>query len=438
MTIALAGCGSSSNETTNAGTAKKSTAPAAPTDEYKKFQSSYADVDQQNTRDAGSGLKAANVAKLEEVWSRPVEGTGEGEGFLASPIVTDDIVFVQDLDSNVAALNLRDGKPYWEKRYDVPAAPPGGLTVSRGFQMVVGATPTEAFGIDERSGKEVWSTPLADAGSGTRVGMTPGYYNGLAYLATQPVGQANAGGVLWGLDIRSGARRLRFEPSKKGAGLGRGLTGVPAFDFKGSVFMGSGNPGSSSVFKFDESNGKLEWNRPLAPAGAPSGTWDPVIVLRGGKKEVIVASRSGKVVAMDRRAGSTLWQHLSGSEVVGPIAANSGTVFVPTGDGGHGELQALSVESGTLRWKQSFPVSLAGPVLLTNDVIFATSADGRVYAFDAKSGKKLWSDKASSSAEGGLAIGGQTLLVRVGTPGSEPGPELIAYRLAGSGAGGRP
>ena len=74
--------------------------------------------------------------------------------------------------------------------------------------------------------------------------------------------------------------------------------------------------------------------------------------------------------------------------------------------------------------------------IASNDVVFATAADGRVYAFDAKSGKKLWSDKASSSAEGGLAIGGQTLLVRVGTPGSEPGPELIAYRLGGHSPGG--
>lgn len=426
LTIGLAGCGSSSSGTDTTEPTSKSSAPAAPADEYTRFQSPYADVDQQNTRDAGSGLKAGNVAGLEEVWSRPIEGTGEGEGFLASPIVTDNIVFVQDLDSNVAALDLRDGRLYWEKRYDVPAVPPGGLTVSRGFQMVVGATPTEAFGIDERSGREVWSAPLAEPD--TRVGTTPGYYNGLAYLATRPVGQTSAGGVLWGLDTRSGAKRLRFEPGKKGAGLGRGLTGVPAFDFKGSVFMGSGDPGPSSVFKFDEADGRFEWNRRLAPAGAPSGAWDPVVVLRGGRKVAIVASRSGKVVALDRHLGHTLWQHVSGSEAVGPIAAGGGTVFVPTGDGRHGELQALSVASGALKWKQSLPVPLAGPVLLTNDVVFATSADGRVYAFDARSGRKLWSDKAAASAEGGLAIGGRTLLVRVGTPGSEPGPELIAYR----------
>jgi alcohol dehydrogenase (cytochrome c) len=433
LTIALAGCGSSSDGTTKTEIAKKSTAPDAPPDEYARFQSPYADVDQQNTRDARSGLKATNVAGLEEVWSRPIEGTGEGEGFVASPIVSDDIVFVQDLDSNVAALDLRNGNSYWEKRYDVPALPPGGLTVTRGFQIVVGATPTEAFGLDERSGRVVWSTPLAEAG--TKVGMTPAYYNGLAYLATRPVGQTDASGVLWGLDVRSGAKRLRFEPAKKGAGLGRGLTGVPTFDFKGSVFMGSGNPGPSSVFEFDESNGKFGWNRRLAPAGRNTGAWDPVIAKLGGKKIVVVADRSGKVIALDR-SGNVLWQHSSGSEAVGPIAVSGNTVFVPTGDGRQGFLVELSLSNGTMLWKRGFQSSLAGPVLATNDLVFATSADGRVYAFDAKSGKRIWSDKASSSAGGGLAIGGQTLLVRVGTPGSEPGPKLIAYRLAG--AGGRP
>jgi outer membrane protein assembly factor BamB len=293
--------------------------------------------------------------------------------------------------------------------------------------MVMGATPTEAFGLEERSGKVVWSTPLAEAG--TEIGMTPGYYNGYAYFGTQPAGQTDAGGVLWGLDVRSGVKRLRFEPGKKkGAGLGRGLTGLPAFDFKGSVYMGSGSPGPSSIFKFDEGNGKLESNHRLAPARPGAGTWDPVIAELGEKKIVVVADRSGKVVALDR-SGKLLWQHFSGSAVVGPIAVSGETVFVPTGDGRQGFLVALSLANGTMQWKHGFQTSLAGPVLATNDLVFATAADGRVYAFGAKSGKKLWSDKPSSAAEGGLAIGSRTLLVRVGTPESDPGPELVAYRL---------
>lgn len=433
LTIVLAGCSSSSDQTSRAETTKKTTAPPAPADEYERFQSSYADVDQQNTRDARSALKAANVARLGEAWSRPIVGTGEGEGFLASPIVTDNIVFLQDLDSNVAALDLSTGEAYWERKFDVPALPPGGLTVSRGFQIVVGATPTEAFGLEERTGKEVWSMPLADPGSGTRIGgMTPGYYNGLAYVATQPGGSGGrASGVLWGLDARSGAKLRQFEPGGQKADLGHGLTGVPSFDLKGSIYMGTGTPGPGAVVKLDEVNGKLEWSQRLSPSGEQSSAWDPVVAKLGERKIVVVADRAGSVVALDRGTGEMLWQHFSGSEVVGPIAVGGGTVFVPTGDGRQGFLMALSLSSGTTQWKHGFQSSLSGPVLATNDLVFATSSDGLVYALGAKSGKKIWSERGSSAAEGGLAAAGNTLLVRVGTPGTEPGPELIAYRLGG-------
>lgn len=432
LTITLAGCSSSSEETTRSETAKKTTAPRAPLDEYKNFQSSYADVDQQNTRNARSALKAKNVARLEQAWSRPIEGTGAGEGFVASPIVTDNIVFVQDLDSNVAALNLADGKPYWEKRFDEPALPPGGLTVTRGFQMVVGATPTEAFGLDERSGKLVWTANLVDKGSQARVeGVTPGYYNGLAYVATRPGGEEGASGILWGLDVRSGAKRLRFEPGKWQADLGLGFTSLPGFDFKGSLYIGTGEPGPSALASLDETSGKLQWSFRLAPAGRSAGAWDPVVAeLAGRRKVVVVADRSGSVVAFDRK-GKLLWRHFSGSEVVGPIALSGGTAFVPTGDGRQGFLVALNLSNGTPRWKHGFQRSLSGPALATNDVVFATSADGRVHALSAKSGKKLWSEKVSSAIEGGLTAAGNTLLVRAGGPESNPGPELVAYRLGG-------
>jgi len=431
LTIALAGCSSSGDETTKGETATKSTAPPAPLDEYKRFQSSYAGVDQQNTRDARSALKAANAGKLEEAWSRPIAGTGEGEGFVASPIVTDNIVFLQDLDSNVAALDLGNGKPYWERKFDVPALAPGGLSVSRGFQIVMGATPAEAFGLDERSGKVLWSTPLADEGSGTKIGMTPGYYNGLAYLATRPDGNdESASGVLWGLDVRSGAKRLRFEPSKWKPGFGDGLMNVPSFDFKGSLYMGTGAPGSSAVVKVDEGNGTLEWSHRLGPSEGQSSVWDPVVAKLGERKIVVAADRSGTIVALDR-SGDVLWQHFSGSAVVGPIAVSAETAFVPTGDGRQGFLVALNLSDGTMQWKHGFQSSLAGPALATNDLVFATSSDGRVYALSAKSGKKLWSEKVSSALEGGLTVAGNTLLVRAGTPESNPGPELVAYRLGG-------
>ncbi|HEU4462733.1 MAG TPA: PQQ-binding-like beta-propeller repeat protein, partial [Solirubrobacterales bacterium] len=150
----------------------------------------------------------------------------------------------------------------------------------------------------------------------------------------------------------------------------------------------------------------------------------------GKTKFLVVADRSGSVVAFDRK-GKVRWRHFSGSEVVGPIANSGKTVFVPTGDGRQGFLVALNLSNGAPRWKHGFQSSLSGPALATNDVVFATSADGRVYALSAKSGRKLWSEKVSSTIEGGLTVAGNTLLVRAGNAESNPGPELVAYRLGG-------
>jgi outer membrane protein assembly factor BamB len=412
LTISVAGCSSSSDERGESAPAKKSTAPPAPSDEYTRFQSPYADVDQQNTRDAHSALRAANVAKLEEAWSRPIEGAGEGEGFVASPIVTDDIVFVQDLDSNVAALNLLDGRPYWEKRFDLPAPPPGGLTVSRGFQILAGATPTEAFGLEERTGKEAWSVPLARKGSGVAVGMAPGYYNGLVFVAARPEGKVGGDrGVLLALDVRSGGEAWRFS-----TGLG---VGSPAFDRKGALYLGSGG----LLVKLDEATGKPDWRYRLTPAAQGSDVWDPVVAMLGARKVVIAADRAGTVVAVERKRGEPLWRRSLGSrgetEVTGPIAVRDATAFVPVGNHGvkeGGELTALDLSTGSVKWRKRFPAPLVGPVLATNDVVFAVSVDGGVYALNAKSGRKLWSEKASSAAEGGLAVAGNTLLVRTGAP----------------------
>jgi outer membrane protein assembly factor BamB len=120
---------------------------------------------------------------------------------------------------------------------------------------------------------------------------------------------------------------------------------------------------------------------------------------------VVVADRSGSVVAFDR-TGEVRWRYSSGSEVVGPIAVKGRTAFVSTGEGRRGSLLALDLSNGTTQWKHAFQSPLSGPTLVTNDIVFATSA-------------------------GGLTVAADTLLVRAGTPDSSPGPELVAYRLGG-------
>jgi outer membrane protein assembly factor BamB len=416
LTIALAGCSSSVEETTT-GASKPVPSKAAwdtGDDPYAELQISYPNVDQANTRNAPSTLEVANVPRLAPVWSRPIEGEGEGGEFIATPLITDDVAYMQDLSSNVAAIDLADGKTLWEKRYDVPALGPNGLSVSRGFEMVFGATPTEAFGLEEETGKEIWSVRLARPG--TEIGMAPAYCNGLTLVAARPTG-AGADGTLWALDNRSGNENWRVEKVS--------VTHTPACDIEGSIFVGTAN----SLLRLDESTGKPAWRYRVAPSGTQNGeVGAPLFAKSGGRNLVVAASENGTVVALDRETGKPLWQRSLRGGVTGPLSLRESTLFVPVLEG---ELAALDLFTGKVKWRKGLGAPVPGPALATNDLVFALSADGRVHAFAAGSGKEVWSEKVASSAEGGLAAARGTLLVRAGSAKAGDAPRLIAFRLGG-------
>lgn len=422
LTGALVGCSSSGEETAK-DTSEKVAAAKREANPYFNFQSPYSNGDQQNTRHARSSLEAANVTDLKQAWSRRLEGSGEGDGLIGFPVVSDDIVYLQDLNSNVAALDLDNGETLWEKRYDVSSLRPNGVSVSRGFQMVYGAIPTTAFALDEETGNEVWSVELTRAGSGTKVGAPPAYYNGIVYVTTRPDGEErDAGGTLWALDCRDGTKVWHVP-------LGGGVSGPPAFDRKGSLYIGAG----SSIVRIDEATGRVDWSYRVTSRGSfDLNVGAPVVKDLHGRKLVLAGSRSGVVVALDRRTGNPIWRRSVGIHdggVFGPISVQRSTLFVPVTAGGEGELVAIDLANGEVRWKQDFDIPLTGPTTTTNDLVVAGSRDGGVAAFEADSGKEVWRDEISGRLEGGVAIGGDTLLIQLGDPGGAP--ELLAYRLAG-------
>ncbi len=65
-------------------------------------------------------------------------------------------------------------------------------------------------------------------------------------------------------------------------------------------------------------------------------------------------------------------------------------------------------------------------------MVFTSTYAGRVYAFDTKTGKTLWTTKAPAGINSFPAIDGDTLLVSAATTASYKNPhfELIAYSLS--------
>ena len=192
----------------------------------------------------GSVLSARNVDRLRVSWRfAPTDALERYGRFASTPLIDGDTVYVEDLRSNVYALDRETGTVRWERRFDAINDGPNGLALGAG--RVYGATDSDAFALSPSTGKRLWDRHLTSA-SQQFVDVAPVYWKGLVFLST--VGFAPLGrGVIYALDARTGAVRWRFDtiehPWLHPWEAGGGGTWYPvSIDSQGRLYAGISNP----------------------------------------------------------------------------------------------------------------------------------------------------------------------------------------------------
>lgn len=302
----------------------------------------YPNGDPANTRNAGGPIKGSTVSELEVAWTLPINAESAFGSYASSPIVSKGVVYSQDLASNVQAIEAESGNVLWTKKYELPDHGPNGVVVQGG--LVFGATPNSAFALDQETGKQVWSVQLI-TNEHEGIDMAPGYHDGIVYVSTVPVNVgefygAGAVGVLWALDAKTGKKLWHFDTVPKNlwgkpeVNSGGGLWYTPAFDEKGGMYIGVGNPApfpgtetepwgssrpgpnlySDALVKLDAKTGGLEWYYQVTPHALYD--WDfqnpPILTKAGGKELVIGAGKNGIVAALDAKTGKPVWKKAVG------------------------------------------------------------------------------------------------------------------------------
>jgi alcohol dehydrogenase (cytochrome c) len=325
VALAVAACSSSKPAATHKLSATTTNPSATP----PAGSWPYPNADLANTRQApGSVISSANVSKLQQAWTFRVTSKADGGvGALAmSPVVVDGVVYLQDMQANVYALDLATGKQRWEYQVnttELGGPGPDGVAVANG--LVYGTAPHAVFALSAATGKPVWvDRNLLTSGQGV-FDIQPLAIGGRVYLASA-LGSGPGGGILLALNATNGQVIWKFNTMvASSVPVAGGAWEPPLVSSDGSVTFGIGNPYqtpaaaiaspealqySDSEVNLDAATGKLRWYYQAVPNDFMDHDLQtsPIATSINGQPVVIAAGKMGYVYAINAQNGMLLWK----------------------------------------------------------------------------------------------------------------------------------
>ena len=192
---------------------------------------------------------AATPATSKSAWTLPSQAQSTYGAYAASPVIA------------TASSTCRTSNPPCRRSASTAARcsgptksesatqGPNGVVVADG--QVFGATASEVFALDQESGKELWSEPIAE--SPLAIDMAPGYsrrsrlrLDGAGQRQLRIPGRRRRHPLRARRRNRQGSLEVGHRAEdlwgNKKLNAGGGLWYPPSFDDKGSMYFGTGNP----------------------------------------------------------------------------------------------------------------------------------------------------------------------------------------------------
>jgi outer membrane protein assembly factor BamB len=247
--------------------------------------------------------------------------------------------------------------------------------------------------LNRHTGKLIWKRKIGQLSA-----STPAVTANTVYATVLKSGHPRAPGRLVALNSGNGAVRwLRQLPSPSESS--------PLID-RGKIFFGSQ---AGTVYALDDSNGRLLWTYHAGGAVKASPTLSEGALYFG--------DYSGHVQAISERNGHLLWRSGSGGTLLGSgtfystCAVFYGRVFLGNTDG---RIYAYDASTGKLDWAvQTGSYVYASPAVTNapglGPTIYLGSYNGVFYALNARSGQVSWTFNAHGRISGSATIVGKVV-----------------------------
>ena len=285
-------------------------------------------------------ISSKNVDRLGVAWSFRIPGSGMFGAAATNPLISNDIVYFQDLASNVFAIELESGELVWEHLYHRPTGGPNGVAVGWGKVFA----PTSAMRIaalDKSTGEDIWAFKLQRT-KNEFIDIQPTVYGGMVYLSTKTNYHGNATGMIYALDPDTGGVLWNFETvdspdiwGNRKVNSGGGVWYPPSIDIdRGMTYWGIGNPApwpgtkefpngtsrpgpnlyTNSVVALDFKSGELEWYNQVKPHDLFDHDFQlsPILTeteINGVTRDIVIGGgKTGTVAAFDADSGEKFWE----------------------------------------------------------------------------------------------------------------------------------
>jgi len=388
-------------------------------------------------RAATTTISQATVADLAEAWRVPLTVSGGYGTVTAIPLIAGEVIYLQDMASNVLAIDRATGEIIWRHDYDSFSAGPNGVALGYGrVYGALGADP-EVFALDAATGDELWRTRLS-ANPAEFIFMQPAVYASVVYIATSPSAYiGGTRGILFALSAESGDVLWQWDTTTDNlwgqarVNAGGGVWYPPSVDEAGNIYFGTGNPApwpefatapdagtrpgpnlySSSMVSLDPQTGALRWYVQAKPHDQIDHDFQltPVLAtieIDGQAVPLAIGSgKAGLVIAANAETGDEVWRvpvgehntYGDGAEL--PVPSATPVTILP---GPFGGVQSpLAFQGGVL-----FVPLINLPLTYTDmaSELDLQTAQGAMLALDARNGDVLWQTEVPTFVAGGATV----------------------------------
>ena len=303
-------------------------------------------------------IDTGNVSELKGVWMTHLDGSATAAKYSAEsqPLVYDGVIYVTTGEDDVFAVSADTGKVIWKYTGDLDQTisvvccgwESRGVAIGEGM-VFLGRLDGKLVALDQKTGKEVWTTTVEPWQKGYSITAAPLYVDGMVITGVSG-GEFGIRGRVTAYDAKTGKQTWRFWTTEPGSWGGKGyLTGgapvwqTPSVDPKlGMIYFTTGNanpdndgskrPGknlyAASFVALDVHTGKLKWYYQHLPGDDwdtdythertlvrsafepdPAAVkWINPLVQRGTQRDMaIMVGEGGGIFALDRGTGQFLW-----------------------------------------------------------------------------------------------------------------------------------